>query len=89
MMFKNASESEVQYPLRRGANCQKTPSHDEHPLDDQQCWCGSFIMYRRRVIMGEHGGEMTFAAWCQKDPDHRLPEALVREIAELRSELGP
>jgi hypothetical protein len=45
-------------------------------------------MYRRRVIMGGHDREMTFAAWCQKDPDHRLPEAMIREIAELRSELG-
>ena len=88
-MFKNTSESEVQYPLRRGAKLSGSPSHDEHPLDDQQCSCGSFIMYRRRVIIGEHGGETTFAAWCHKDPDHELPEALVREIAELRSELGP
>ena len=40
------------------------------------------------VIMGEHDRETTFAAWCQKDPDHRLPEAMIREIAELRSELG-
>jgi hypothetical protein len=24
--------------------------------------------------MGEHDREMTFAAWCQNDPDHRLPE---------------
>jgi len=46
-------------------------------------------MYRRRVIIGEHGGETTFAAWCHQDPDHELPQALVREIAELRSELGP
>src|SRR6476659_4457759 len=54
-------------------------------------WSGrlSSIMYRRRVIMGEHDREMTFAAWCQNDPDHRLPEAMIREIAELRSELGP
>ena len=66
-----------------------TPSHDEHLLDDQRCSCGSSIMYRRRVIMGEHEREMTFAAWCQNDPDHRLPEAMIREIAELRSELGP
>src|SRR6478752_5145641 len=66
-----------------------TPSHDEHLLDDQRCSCGSSIMYRRRVIMGEHDREMTFAAWCQNDPDHRLPEAMIREIAELRSELGP
>ena len=33
--------------------------------------------------MGEHGPEVTFAAWCQRDPDHRLPEAMIREIAEL------
>jgi hypothetical protein len=45
-------------------------------------------MYRRRVVMGERDREMTFAAWCQKDPDHRLPEAMIREIAELQSGLG-
>jgi hypothetical protein len=45
-------------------------------------------MYRRRVVMGERDHVMTFAAWCPKDPDHRLPEAMIREIAELRSELG-
>ena len=50
-----------------------TPSHDEYPLNDQRCSCGSSIMYRRRFVMGERDREMTFAAWCQKDPDHRLP----------------
>ena len=65
-----------------------TPSHDEYPLNDQRCPCGSSIMYRRRFVMGERDREMTFAAWCQKDPDHRLPEAMIREIAELRTELG-
>ena len=65
-----------------------SPSHDEYLLDDQRCSCGSFIMYRRRVVMGERDHVMTFAAWCPKDPDHRLPEAMIREIAELRSELG-
>jgi hypothetical protein len=66
-----------------------TPGHDEHLLGDQCCACGSQIMYRRRVVMGERGSAMTFAAWCQVNPDHVLPEAMLREIAELRSEFGP
>ena len=61
------------------------PSHDEHLLDDQCCACGSPIMYRRRVVMRKRGGVMMFAAWCLADPDHVLPEAMLREITELRS----
>ena len=37
---------------------------------------------------GQRGSEITFAAWCRANPDHVLPEAILREIAELRSELG-
>jgi hypothetical protein len=62
------------------------PSHDEHLLDGQLCGCGSPIMFRRRSVMGARGSEMTFAAWCRANPDHELPEAIVREIAELRSD---
>ena len=62
------------------------PSHDEHLLDDRRCACGSLIMYRRRSVMGDRGSETTFAAWCQANPDHVLPEAVLREISELRSE---
>ena len=65
------------------------PSHDEHLLDDQRCACGSPIMYRRRVVMGKRGGAMMFAAWCQPNSEHDLPEAVLREIAELRYTLGP
>jgi len=46
-------------------------------------------MFRRRMVMGGRGSEMTFAAWCQVNPDHVLPEAVQREIAELRSKFGP
>ena len=72
-----------------GGSVPPRPGHDEHLLDDQWCACGSPIVYRRRFVMGEGGTEMTFAAWCQANPDHVLPEAMLREIAELRSELGP
>jgi hypothetical protein len=65
------------------------PSHDEHLLDDQWCSCGSPIMYRRRSVIGEHGSEITFAAWCQANPDHVLPDAVQQAIAELRAEFGP
>ena len=65
------------------------PSDDEHLLDDRRCACGSSIMFRRRMVMGGRGSEMTFAAWCQANPDHVLPEAVQREIAELRSKFGP
>ena len=72
-----------------GERVSPIPSHDEHLLADQWCMCGSPIKYRRRLVMGRRGSEMTFASWCQANPDHVLPEAILREIAELRSELGP
>jgi len=65
------------------------PGDDEHLLDDQWCECGSPIMYRRRVVMGRRGGATMFAAWCQTNPEHLLPEELLLELAELRSNLGP
>jgi len=71
-----------------GERVSPIPSHDEHLLDDQCCACGSPIKYRRRLVMGQRGSEMTFAAWCRANPNHVLPEAMLREIAELRSELG-
>jgi hypothetical protein len=71
-----------------GGTVAAIPSHDEYLLDDRWCACGSTMMFRRRSIMGEHGEEVTFAAWCTENPDHRLPEAMIREIAELRSQLG-
>jgi len=74
---------------RLGETVSPTPGHDEHLLGDQWCACGSSIMYRRRVVKGERGSEMTFAAWCPANSDHALPEAVLREIAELRSEFGP
>ena len=64
------------------------PSHDEHLLDVQRCACGSPIMYRRRSVMGDRGSETTFAAWCETNPEHVLPEAVLREIAQLRFEFG-
>jgi len=75
--------------LDRGSAMFPVPGHDEYLLDDQWCACGSAIMFRRRVVMGEGGREMTFAAWCQANPDHLLPAAMLRELTELRSELGP
>jgi len=64
------------------------PSHDEHLLDAPRCECGSPIMYRRRVLMGQRGRKTTFDAWCTTNAEHRLPAAIFREIAELRTGLG-
>ena len=65
------------------------PSHDEHLPGDRRCACGSPIMYRRRSVMGDRGSETTFAAWCQANPDHVLPAAVLQDITELRSAFGP
>ena len=72
-----------------GERVSPIPSHDEHLLDDQWCACGSQIMFRRRSVMGDRGSGTTFAAWCESDPDHVLPDAVLQEIAELRSVFGP
>jgi hypothetical protein len=72
-----------------GGAVSPVPSHDEHVLQGQRCACGSPLMYRRRAVMGDHGSETTFAAWCQANSEHQLPAAVLREVAELRSEFGP
>lgn len=71
-----------------GGTVSPIPDHDEHLLDDQCCACGAPIMFRRRVVMGQRGGVMMFAAWCQANPEHVLPEPMLREIAELRFAFG-
>ena len=59
------------------------PSHDEHLLASPRCACGSPIVFRRRSVMGASGSELTFAAWCQANPDHVLPEAVARQLINL------
>jgi len=93
MAWSKPKESGTRVQRRQTASDGETVppvlSHDEHLLDDQLCACGSPIMYRRRVVMGQRGGMMMFAAWCQTNSEHVLPTAMRQEIAELRSTLGP